>query len=114
MQKILEKNRKDAEKLLLKKRKRINKLKTKTFFKSIKYVVTKKCRVHPDFIAAIIEEEIKPYEDEPKSYEKFKMALDKKSVENYFQNLKQEKKEKMISISDAYDDGDGFDEETAE
>ena len=42
------------------------------------------------------------------------MALDKKSVENYFQNLKQEKKEKMISISDAYDDEDGFDEETAE
>ena len=114
MQKILEKKRKDAEKLLLKKRKRINKLKTKTFFKSIKNVITKKYRVHPDFITAVIEEEIKPYEDELKSYEKFKMVLDKKSVENYFQNLKQEKKEKMISISDAYDDEDGFDEETAE
>ena len=97
------------------KRRRVNKLKTKAFKASIKNEITKKYRVHSDFVISVFKEEIKPYEDDLKSYEKYKTALNEKSVENYFQSLKQEKKEKMISISDINSDADrNDDEETTE
>ena len=96
------------------KRRRVNKLKTKAFKASIKNEITKKYRVHSDFISSVINEEIKPYEDDLKSYEKYRTALNEKTVENYFQTLKQEKKEKMISISEIYDDADDNDDETTE
>ena len=114
MGKILEKKKKEAGKLLRIKRRRVNKLKTKAFKASIKNEITKKYRVHSDFISSVINEEIKPYEDDLKSYEKYRAALNEKTVENYFQTLKQEKKEKMISISEIYDDADDNDDETAE
>ena len=114
MQKILEKKRKEAGKILLKKRRRVNKIKSKAFQKAITDEITKKYRVHSDFIKTVLEEEIKPYENDLKSYEKYKTDLNEKSIENYFQDLKQEKKEKMISISELYDDCDGNDEETAD
>ena len=97
-----------------KKRRRVNKLKTKAFLKSIVNEIKKKYRVHSDFIVTVTKEEIKPYEDDLESYEKFKTDLNKKSVENYFQNLEQKKKEKMISISDIKDDDDGNDDEETE
>ena len=70
------------------KRRRVNKLKTKAFKASIKNEKTKKYRVHSDFISSVINEEIKPYEDDLKSYEKYRAALNEKTVENYFQNSK--------------------------
>lgn len=97
-----------------KKRRRVNKIKAKAFLASIKNEITKKYRVHSDFVISVIKEEIKPYEDDLKSYEKYKTALNEKSVENYFQSLKQEKKEKMISISETYDDDGNDDEETTQ
>ena len=97
-----------------KKRRRVNKIKAKAFLASIKNEITKKYRVHSDFVISVIKEEIKPYEDDLKSYEKYKTALNEKSVENYFQSLKQEKKEKIISISETYDDDGNDDEETTQ
>lgn len=67
-----------------------------------------KC-VYYDFIAVIIEEEIKTYEIDLKYYEKFKIPFNQKSSKNYFHNLKREKK-KIIYISDKYDDNLGNDE----
>ena len=112
----IRKKKKEAGKLLKKKRRRVNKIKAKAFLASIKNEITKKYRVHSDFVISVIKEEIKPYEDDLKSYEKYKTALNEKSVENYFQSLKQEKKEKMISISETYDDdgNDDDDEETTQ
>ena len=97
-----------------KKRRRVNKIKAKAFLASIKNEITKKYRVHSDFVISVIKEEIKPYEDDLKSYEKYKTSLNEKSVENYFQSLKQEKKEKIISISETYDDDGNDDEETTQ
>ena len=53
-------------------------------------------------------------EDDLTSYEKYRAVLNEKTVENYVQILKQEKKEKMISLSEIYDDADGNDDETTE
>ena len=53
-----------------KKRRRVNKIKAKAFLASIKNEITKKYRVHSDFVISVIKEEIKPYEDDLKSYEK--------------------------------------------
>ena len=113
MEKILKK-KKESVKLLKKKRRRLNKIKAKGFLTSIKNEITKKYRVHSDFVISVIKEEIKPYEDDLKSYENYRAALNEKSVENYFQSLKQEKKEKMISISETYDDDGNDDEETTQ
>ena len=69
------------------KRRRVNKLKTKAFKASIKNEVSKKYRVHSDFISSVINEEIKPYEDDLKSYEKYRATLNEKNCGKLFSNF---------------------------
>lgn len=60
--------------------------------------------INSNIIESVFNEEIKPYENDLSSCENLKNTLSKITIENYFNQLEREKKEKMISISNVYDD----------
>lgn len=104
MTKLINKKRKDISNDLDKKRKLIKKLKAKQFYNFVHEKISKKYRAHIDVIQTVFNEELKPYEDEIIDLKEEKERLNKCTLENYFDNLPQKKKEEMISLFPSYRD----------
>ena len=94
----IKKRKKTMDKLLGKKRKALKKIQSKKFSKFVIEEVLKKFRDSlPGIISTTLKEEIVPYINDIDSREKEKSNLDL-PIEDYFKNIKQKEKEKMIYI----------------
>ena len=96
---VIERKKKALQKFISKKRKIYKKLETKTFSNYVYNEISKKYRTtHNHLILICLKEELEDYKSEIASLENEKNFLKDKTVDDFFNSLKQQEKESLISL----------------
>ena len=99
MNQVIERKKKSLQKFISKKRKIYKKLETKTFSNYVYNEISKKHRTtYNHLILICLKEELEDYKSEIASLENEKKFLKDKTVDDFFNSLKQKEKESLISL----------------